>query len=146
MTIITVHTMSTKLAVLALGNTCAGEMKPTSATLGLFAKFPAEIENDIIERFIALDPIPHLSLITRILKTVRKDWATRLCKVVGPLRIDKHLDDQVLNFLDANKNATEALVIHYNCSIERTALKHIELHQIWLVLLVHTTNKRKCTS
>ena len=54
-----------------------------------------------------------------------------LCRTLGPLRVDKHLDPAVLRFLNQakHKKSTIALSIYFDTGFKRTALAERQLHR-----------------
>ena len=81
-------------------------------------------------------------VLTMVNKQFRDQWAPALCRAVGPLRVDEHIDSQVLRFLgqETHKNATTSLSIYYDSGINRTLKATMDLHQN-LVKLAHVYNR-----
>ena len=51
---------------------------------------------------------------------MRKHWLPVLHQIIGPIRVDEHLDDAVLDHMEEYSPTTGQLVFHYNSNVQRT--------------------------
>lgn len=77
------------------------------------------------------DPTTNSSRITLVSKLFRELWTPALCKIVGPIQIDGHVNTSLLRFLnqEQHKKNTESLTLYYDTAFERAYHHQEKLHE-----------------